>query len=74
MQLLPSSFRALEADLGLSPTTLAASSLMQTLTCTLTCTVTFLEKAVTSNLMYVGFKSHSGAVEVQRSPFFGVCS
>ena len=36
MQLLPSSFRALEADLGLSPTTLAASSLMQTLTCTWT--------------------------------------
>ena len=34
MQLLPSSFRALEGDLGLSPTTLAASSLMQTLTCT----------------------------------------
>ena len=34
MQLLPASFRALEGDLGLSPTTLAASSLMQTLTCT----------------------------------------
>ena len=32
MQLLPSSYRALEADLGLSPTTLAASSLMQSLT------------------------------------------
>jgi len=33
MQLLPTSFRALEADLGLSPTTLAASALMQSLTC-----------------------------------------
>ena len=32
-QLLPASFRALEADLGLSPSTLAASTLLQTLTC-----------------------------------------
>ena len=53
MQLLPSSFRALEGDLGLSPTTLAASSLMQTLTCT---------SAVIST-----FKSWS-LLEITRSP------